>query len=126
MDPDTVSEYEPLAQARMDPGAWAYYAGAAGAKVTLRENRNNIYHQRPLGLIRSLLTPLLTILARKIALRLSRSASRPLSPLRLLSSSLARLPIVELSTTQPAPVDSLPLPSPCSEQEDHLPHPIAV
>jgi hypothetical protein len=39
VDPDTVSEYEPLAQARMDPGAWAYYAGAAGGKVTQRENR---------------------------------------------------------------------------------------
>jgi isopentenyl diphosphate isomerase/L-lactate dehydrogenase-like FMN-dependent dehydrogenase len=24
----------------MDPGAWAYYAGAAGAKVTLRDNRD--------------------------------------------------------------------------------------
>jgi 4-hydroxymandelate oxidase len=37
--PLTVSEYEPLAQARVHPGAWDYYAGAAGAKITLRENR---------------------------------------------------------------------------------------
>ncbi len=35
----TVTDLEPLAQARMDPAAWDYYAGAAGDELTLADNR---------------------------------------------------------------------------------------
>ncbi|HVW21957.1 MAG TPA: alpha-hydroxy acid oxidase [Opitutaceae bacterium] len=34
-----VSDYEPLACARMEPGAWAYYASGGADEITLRENR---------------------------------------------------------------------------------------
>ena len=37
--PITVAEYEPLARARTDPGAWDYQAGAAGDEVSLADNR---------------------------------------------------------------------------------------
>ncbi len=36
--PLTVAEYEALAQARMHPAAWDYYAAGAGDEITLREN----------------------------------------------------------------------------------------
>jgi 4-hydroxymandelate oxidase len=42
-DPDrpiTVSEYEPLARAAMDPGAWDYYAGGAGDEISLATARD--------------------------------------------------------------------------------------
>lgn len=39
MHPINVFDYEPLAQARMEPGAWDYYAGGAGDELTVRENR---------------------------------------------------------------------------------------
>lgn len=39
MDPINLQEFEPLAQARLGPGAWAYYSAGAGDEVTLRENR---------------------------------------------------------------------------------------
>jgi len=41
-DPDaplTVADYEPLARARMDPGAWDYYAGGAGDEISLADAR---------------------------------------------------------------------------------------
>ncbi|HEX8035237.1 MAG TPA: alpha-hydroxy acid oxidase [Ktedonobacterales bacterium] len=34
-----VFDYERVAQARMEPGAWDYYAGGAGDELTLQENR---------------------------------------------------------------------------------------
>ena len=37
--PITVAEYEPLARARVDPGAWDYQAGGAGDEVSLADNR---------------------------------------------------------------------------------------
>ncbi len=37
--PITVADFEPLAQARVEPGAWDYYAGGAGDELTLRDNR---------------------------------------------------------------------------------------
>jgi 4-hydroxymandelate oxidase len=37
--PITVAEYEPLARARVDPGAWDYQAGGAGNEVSLADNR---------------------------------------------------------------------------------------
>jgi 4-hydroxymandelate oxidase len=37
--PITLAEYEPLARARMDPGAWDYQAGGAGDEVSLADNR---------------------------------------------------------------------------------------
>jgi 4-hydroxymandelate oxidase len=36
--PITVAEYEPLARARMDPGAWDYQAGGAGDEHSLADN----------------------------------------------------------------------------------------
>ncbi|HEY7124135.1 MAG TPA: alpha-hydroxy acid oxidase [Ktedonobacterales bacterium] len=39
MDPMNVQEYEALAQARLDPGAWAFYSSGAEDEVTLRANR---------------------------------------------------------------------------------------
>jgi isopentenyl diphosphate isomerase/L-lactate dehydrogenase-like FMN-dependent dehydrogenase len=33
-----VADFERLAEARLDPGAWGYFAGGAGDEVTLREN----------------------------------------------------------------------------------------
>lgn len=38
--PITVSEFEPLARARMDRSAWEYYAGGAGDELTLADNRD--------------------------------------------------------------------------------------
>jgi 4-hydroxymandelate oxidase len=37
--PITVAEYESLARARTDPGAWDYQAGGAGDEVSLTDNR---------------------------------------------------------------------------------------
>jgi isopentenyl diphosphate isomerase/L-lactate dehydrogenase-like FMN-dependent dehydrogenase len=37
-DPVNVSEYERLAEERLDPGAFGYYVGGAGDEWTLREN----------------------------------------------------------------------------------------
>jgi len=37
--PITLSDYEPLARTRMDPGAWDYYAGGAGDERSLADNR---------------------------------------------------------------------------------------
>lgn len=37
-DVAAVTDYEPLAQARMTPAAWAYFAGGVGDEWTLREN----------------------------------------------------------------------------------------
>lgn len=34
----TVADHERAAEARLDPGAWAYFAGGAGAEHTLRRN----------------------------------------------------------------------------------------
>jgi 4-hydroxymandelate oxidase len=34
-----VADYEPLAAARVEPGAWAYLTGGAADEITLRENR---------------------------------------------------------------------------------------
>lgn len=39
MDPINVSEYEPLARARMEPSAWDYYCGGSDDEVTLRASR---------------------------------------------------------------------------------------
>ncbi len=39
MEPVNVSEYEALAQARMEPVAWDFYAGGSNDEVTLRANR---------------------------------------------------------------------------------------
>ncbi len=39
MHPINVFDYEPLAQARMEPGAWDYYTGGAGDELTVGENR---------------------------------------------------------------------------------------
>lgn len=39
MHPINIFDYEQLAQARMDPGPWNYYAGGAGDELTLQENR---------------------------------------------------------------------------------------
>ena len=38
--PITVAEYEPLARARTDPGAWDYQAGGAGDEVSIAANRS--------------------------------------------------------------------------------------
>ena len=38
--PINVSELEPLARARMEPGAWDYYAGGAGDELTVADNRD--------------------------------------------------------------------------------------
>lgn len=38
MEPINIFDYEALARARLDPGAWAYFAGGADDKVTLRAN----------------------------------------------------------------------------------------
>ena len=35
----TLADFEPLAQARLHPAAWAFYSGGAWNEVTLRENR---------------------------------------------------------------------------------------
>ena len=37
--PITVAEYEPLARARMDPGAWDYQSGGAGDEISVADNR---------------------------------------------------------------------------------------
>ena len=37
--PITVADYEPLARARVEPGAWDYQAGGAGDEVSLADNR---------------------------------------------------------------------------------------
>ncbi len=39
MRPINVSEYEPLAKERLEPGAYDYFAGGAEDELTLRENR---------------------------------------------------------------------------------------
>lgn len=39
LDPINVHDYERLARERMDPAAWAYFAGGADDEVTLREER---------------------------------------------------------------------------------------
>jgi 4-hydroxymandelate oxidase len=36
--PITVADFEPLARARMEPGAWDYYAGGAGDELTIADN----------------------------------------------------------------------------------------
>ena len=38
--PITLADLEPLAQARMDPAAWDYYAGGAGDELTIAGNRD--------------------------------------------------------------------------------------
>ena len=38
MEPINVFEYEHLAQARMEPSAWNYYASGSDDEVTLRAN----------------------------------------------------------------------------------------
>jgi 4-hydroxymandelate oxidase len=38
-DPLSVTDYERLAEERLEPGAWAYLAGGSGDEWTLRENR---------------------------------------------------------------------------------------
>jgi 4-hydroxymandelate oxidase len=35
--PITVADFEPLARARVDPGAWDYYAGGAGDEISLAD-----------------------------------------------------------------------------------------
>ncbi|MBA4168861.1 MAG: alpha-hydroxy-acid oxidizing protein [Chloroflexi bacterium] len=37
--PINLSDYEPMARTRMDPGAWDYYAGGAGDERSLADNR---------------------------------------------------------------------------------------
>ena len=37
--PITVADFEALARARVEPGAWDYYSGGAGDEITLQENR---------------------------------------------------------------------------------------
>jgi 4-hydroxymandelate oxidase len=37
--PITVADFEPLARARVDPGAWDYYAGGAGDEISLSDAR---------------------------------------------------------------------------------------
>lgn len=39
MQPINIFDYERIAQARMEPGPWDYYAGGAGDELTLQENR---------------------------------------------------------------------------------------
>lgn len=39
MEPVNVFDYEPLAQARMEPADWEYYASGSNDEVTLRANR---------------------------------------------------------------------------------------
>ncbi len=39
MEPINVQQYEALAQARLEPGAWAFFSSGADDEVTLRENR---------------------------------------------------------------------------------------
>ncbi len=39
MEPVNISEYEALAQARMEPGAWDFFQGGSDDEVTLRECR---------------------------------------------------------------------------------------
>src|SRR5690242_18916693 len=39
MKPINVQQYEALAQARIEPGAWAFYSSGADDEVTLRANR---------------------------------------------------------------------------------------
>jgi 4-hydroxymandelate oxidase len=38
VEPVNVWDYERLAEERLDPGAWGYYAGGSGDETTLREN----------------------------------------------------------------------------------------
>jgi 4-hydroxymandelate oxidase len=38
--PITVADFEPLARARMERGAWDYYAGGAGDELTIADNRD--------------------------------------------------------------------------------------
>jgi isopentenyl diphosphate isomerase/L-lactate dehydrogenase-like FMN-dependent dehydrogenase len=37
-EPVNVGDFERLAEARLEPGAWGYFAGGAGDELTLREN----------------------------------------------------------------------------------------
>ncbi|MEO5986742.1 MAG: alpha-hydroxy acid oxidase [Candidatus Limnocylindria bacterium] len=37
--PITVADFEPLAQAAVEPGAWGYYAGGAGDELSLADSR---------------------------------------------------------------------------------------
>jgi 4-hydroxymandelate oxidase len=37
--PISLADLEPLARARMDPGAWDYYAGGSGDELTIADNR---------------------------------------------------------------------------------------
>ncbi len=46
MDPINVNEYEALAQARLEPGAWDYHQGGSEDEVTLRANRTAFEHIR--------------------------------------------------------------------------------
>lgn len=46
MEPVNVSEYEALAQARMEPGAWDFFQGGSDDEVTLRECRTAFEHIR--------------------------------------------------------------------------------
>jgi len=39
--PITVADYEPLARARVEPGAWDYQAGGAGDELSLADNRGS-------------------------------------------------------------------------------------
>lgn len=39
LSPANLSDYAAAAEARLEPGAWAYLAGGAGDEITLRENR---------------------------------------------------------------------------------------
>src|SRR5687767_6888031 len=38
-EPIILADLEPLARARMEPGAWDYYAGGAGDELTIAGNR---------------------------------------------------------------------------------------
>ncbi len=38
MEPANVNEYETLAQARMEPGAWDFFQGGSDDEVTLHQN----------------------------------------------------------------------------------------
>jgi 4-hydroxymandelate oxidase len=51
--PLSVAEYEPLARARVEPGAWDYQAGGAGDELTLSDNASawNRINLRPRVLI---------------------------------------------------------------------------
>ncbi len=46
MEPINLSDYEQLAQTKMEPGAWDYYAGGSDDEVTLRACREDFQRIR--------------------------------------------------------------------------------